>query len=195
MTTPLTTRTATTDELDAVTELCVAAFADEAVTAWVLPDPGTRASLVREHLAASLGAVVEVGGLVLAVAPDDGPVGASVWVPRAASPRPGPRVTPPPDAGARLAVVEAATLARRPAVAHLHLASMGTLPAHRGRGAGAAMLAAGVARARAAGLPVYLEASTPGSRRLYARFGFRDHGEPVALPDGGPVLRPMWLDT
>lgn len=42
-----------------------------------------------------------------------------------------------------------------------------------------------------AAVPVYLEASTPRNRALYERHGFRDHGEPIPLPDG-PRLQPMW---
>ncbi|MEV2242744.1 hypothetical protein [Micromonospora sp. NPDC049891] len=39
---------------------------------------------------------------------------------------------------------------------------------------------------------VYLEASTPLNRKLYARHGFADHGAPIQLPEGGPALQPMW---
>lgn len=69
---------------------------------------------------------------------------------------------------------------------------MAALPRRRGLGAGTAMLRYGLVRARALGLPVYLEASTPRNRKLYARHGFQDHGEPVHLPEDGPVLQPMW---
>lgn len=95
----------------------------------------------------------------------------------------------------RVEVVEAAAQARHPEEPHLFLSSMATLPAHRGRGAGAAMLAAGLEWARALGLPVYLEASTSDNRRLYERCGFYDLGETIDLPDGGPSLQPMWLAT
>src|SRR5699024_1703489 len=43
-TSAITTRTANTAEHAIVTELCLAAFADEAVIAWVFPDP-----VVRHH--------------------------------------------------------------------------------------------------------------------------------------------------
>ncbi|GAB3228399.1 hypothetical protein GCM10027447_20590 [Glycomyces halotolerans] len=49
---------------------------------------------------------------------------------------------------------------------HLCLHSIATVPEHRGRGAGAAVL------------------SEP--------LGFTLEGEPIALPEGGPALAPMW---
>ncbi|MGH3587740.1 MAG: hypothetical protein ACRDQ0_15605 [Pseudonocardia sp.] len=42
------------------------------------------------------------------------------------------------------------------------------------------------------GMPVFFEASTERSSRLYARCGFVRTGEIHALPDGGPGLIPMW---
>jgi GNAT superfamily N-acetyltransferase len=74
----------------------------------------------------------------------------------------------------------------------VYLSAMAALPRRRGLGAGTALLRHGLERAQGLGLPVYLEASTPQNRKLYARHGFQDHGEPVPLPDGGPVLQPMW---
>ena len=42
------------------------------------------------------------------------------------------------------------------------------------------------------GTPVYLEAADLRSRGLYLRHGYRDHGDPFVLPDGGPPMYPMW---
>lgn len=229
----ITTRAATSADLDTVTELCVAAFDDEAVTTWIVPDPAQRKSYMRQLLSSSLDAVIRTGGLILATDPVEGPVGASIWLPYTAdseAPTSGsaPHSTPsgaqdgqgtggshgsaeakgsadgegsaadkgPADGATRpqrVAVVEAAAHARHPVEPHLFLSSMATLPAHRGRGAGAAMLAAGLEWARTLDLPVYLEASTSDNRRLYERCGFYDLGETIDLPDGGPSLQPMWL--
>ncbi len=79
-------------------------------------------------------------------------------------------------------------------VPHVYLSAMAILPRRRGLGAGTAMLRHGLDRASGLDLPAYLEASTPRNRRLYARHGFRDRGEPIHLPEGGPVLQPMWHD-
>lgn len=194
------TRNATSAELGTVTDLCLAAFADEAVTAWLIPDPGQRQNYMRQMFSASLETVITTGSLIIATDSSGVPVAASIWL------RPTTTLDEPKLSAAendedddpqaqRMAAVEAATQARRPDDPHLHLSSMATLPDHRGRGAGAAMLTAGLERARTLELPVYLEASTSDNRRLYERFGFRDIGEPINLPDGGPSLQPMWLDT
>ena len=94
----------------------------------------------------------------------------------------------------RLAIVEAATEARRPDRAHLHLSAMATRPQSRGLGAGTVLLDAGLEHARSRGLPLYLEASDGDNRRLYARRGFRDLGDGIVLPEQGPVLQPMWRE-
>lgn len=57
------------------------------------------------------------------------------------------------------------------------------------------MLRYGLDRAHRLSLPVYLEASTPQSRKLYARHDFVDQGPPLPLPDSGPVLQPMWHEA
>lgn len=193
----MTTRTAEANELDAVTRLCLAAFADEAVTAWIIPDPTARQEYMRHMFSTSLEAAITAGSLILAINSGGDPIAASIWISQTARTeiqgQQGPSTAPDDQQTRRMATVESATEARRPNAAHLHLSSMATLPDHRGRGAGAAMIAAGLERARAHDVPIYLEASTSDNRRLYERVGFRDHGGPIHLPDGGPSLQPMWL--
>lgn len=67
---------------------------------------------------------------------------------------------------------------------HWYLEMMVTRPADQGRGAGAMLMAWGVARAEADGVEAYLDA-TPEGKPLYARFGFRDAVEPWACLDEG----------
>ncbi|PKB19196.1 ribosomal protein S18 acetylase RimI-like enzyme [Novosphingobium kunmingense] len=66
---------------------------------------------------------------------------------------------------------------------YLHFA--GVDPAFQGRGWGGAAIRAGQDRARAAGLPVYLETATPENVGLYQALGFRVTGE-WTVPRGGP---------
>ncbi|MFJ3201519.1 GNAT family N-acetyltransferase [Streptomyces sp. NPDC086989] len=73
---------------------------------------------------------------------------------------------------------------------HWYLAVVGADPAAQGQGHGAALLRSGLARADAAGLPVYLESSKPANLPFYEHFGFAVLGE-VRLPGGGPALWPM----
>lgn len=208
-TSPFTARPATTTELDAVIDLCVAAFADEAVTAWLLSDVPDRQQYMHQMFGASLGAAIEHGSLIVAIESGGDAVAASVWLP----PADGPASSGTASSGAgpadgethdedrpadpvvqRLVAVQELTSARAPDAAHLLLSAMAVLPAHRGRGAGSVLTRAGLERARALDLPVYLEASSSDNRRLYERFGFCDHGEPIVLPDGGPCIQPMWLE-
>jgi GNAT superfamily N-acetyltransferase len=192
-------------EFSSVLPVCIEAFADEAVSAWVEPEPGLRLSRTRELFATSLRAAVDAEQLVAAFLPGGDPIAASVWIdlddarPAAGTPgagAPGTETHAQPEedrpATRRLAAVLSATNARHPDVPHVYLSAMAALPRRRGLGAGTAMLRYGLDRARGLGLPVYLEASTPRNRRLYARHGFRDLGDPVHLPDGGPTLQPMW---
>ncbi|MFF9134665.1 MULTISPECIES: GNAT family N-acetyltransferase [unclassified Streptomyces] len=76
---------------------------------------------------------------------------------------------------------------------HWYLAVIGADPASRGLGHGAALLRSGLARADAAGLPVYLESSKPGNVPLYEHFGFRVREE-LRLGPGGPPLWSMWRE-
>ncbi|MEU8898752.1 GNAT family N-acetyltransferase [Nocardia sp. NPDC048505] len=76
---------------------------------------------------------------------------------------------------------------------HRYLQVIATLPQHRGKGAGAAIVTERAKAAADAGLPAYLEASTERSARLYARCGFDLEGDLIQLPEDGPLLRPMWF--
>ncbi|WP_423464499.1 GNAT family N-acetyltransferase [Promicromonospora sp. MS192] len=198
---PLVVRPAAPEEFGRLLPVCVEAFADEAVSAWVEPQPGLRLDRTRELFETSLREAVDAGQLVVAFLPAGDAVAASVWIDLtegAAEPPPPADDTTPHQttqttrATRRLATVLAATSARHPATPHVYLSAMAALPRRRGLGAGSAMLRHGLDRARRIGLPVYLEASTPRNRRLYLRHGFRDRGEPIHLPDGGPSLQPMW---
>ncbi|MFD9411425.1 hypothetical protein ACFWBN_31000 [Streptomyces sp. NPDC059989] len=51
-----------------------------------------------------------------------------------------------------------------------------------------------LARADAEGVGTYAEASSPGGEAATRRAGFERLGGDIALPDGGPLLRPMWRD-
>lgn len=73
---------------------------------------------------------------------------------------------------------------------HWYLAVIGADPAARGRGHGSALLRSGLAKADAAGMPVYLESSKPDNLPVYEHFGFVVLGE-ASLPGGGPTLWAM----
>ncbi|MEV0893941.1 GNAT family N-acetyltransferase [Promicromonospora sp. NPDC050262] len=214
----MTVRPAVPAEFDVVLAVCVEAFADEAVSAWVEPVAERRLDRTRELFTTSLRAAVDAGQLLVACTPGGEPVAASMWITLDdARPVVGPEdhadptgpADPTDPAGPadlagptgpsddhsvsrRLAAVVAATTARHPGAPHVYLSAMAALPLRRGLGAGSAMLRHGLDQARELGLPVYLEASTPQNQRLYSRHGFQEHGAPIRLPEAGPTLQPMW---
>lgn len=190
----IATRLATVSELGEVIALCIAAFADEAVISWVLPDPVTRVRHMETMFGASLGSAVEAQAVILAVTAHGEPIAASIWVPRAEPSAPAEPLTADDPVTRRLAAVQEATEAHHPEVPHLYLSSMAVRPGYRNQGAGGAMITSGLTRASELDLPVYLEASTPANRTLYERHGFRDGDKPIRLFDDGPVLQPMWAD-
>jgi GNAT superfamily N-acetyltransferase len=76
---------------------------------------------------------------------------------------------------------------------HWYCLYLGTEPGHQSQGVGSAMLRAVLDRCDREGTPAYLEASCERNRRLYERHGFTPL-ESLPLPDGGPVMFPMWRD-
>lgn len=74
-----------------------------------------------------------------------------------------------------------------------HLAVLATRPSLQGKGLGSVLLEHRLAYLDQAGIPAYLEASGPNTRRVYLKFGFVDHGEPIRLPNGHEMYS-MWRE-
>lgn len=70
---------------------------------------------------------------------------------------------------------------------------VGVESARQGEGIGSALIGYGVDRARAEGVPAFLETGKPRNVPYYERFGFHVAHEDVA-PDGGPHIWFMRLD-
>jgi ribosomal protein S18 acetylase RimI-like enzyme len=83
----------------------------------------------------------------------------------------------------RMLEASAAMRALRPEGPHWYLSAVGTVGAARGTGAGRALVAAGIDRAAAAGLPVHLESTNPANAGYYERLGFASVGRVDAAPD------------
>jgi GNAT superfamily N-acetyltransferase len=189
-----TVRKATGRDLPGVVETLAAAFHGDPFMSWWIPDEARRTDL--------LPACFEI--VVDANHPHDelyttGPVpaAAAVWIP--------PGAQPTPDETAEIVSWYAETAAEtadrllyalermdehHPADPHAYLFLLGTRPAWQSQGLGSALLREVLDRCDRDGTPAYLEATSPGNRRLYARHGFKVVGE-IALPDG-PSLWPMW---
>jgi ribosomal protein S18 acetylase RimI-like enzyme len=76
---------------------------------------------------------------------------------------------------------------------HWYLLYVAAATGRRGTGVGSAVLRPVLDRCDDEDIPAYLEATTDRSRALYRRQGFEDMEE-LALPDGGPVMYPMWRE-
>ncbi|RKN04887.1 GNAT family N-acetyltransferase [Streptomyces radicis] len=207
------------DDLDAAAVALGEAAVDEEVSRWVTPDEAARrrrATDARVDTARWLDGARR-GGALLLVAGDGGAVaGLALWQwvdggqepDAAAADEEGDNGGEGGEGGegaaslaavygseglARLATVGELVAARHPAdEPHWYLAQMAVVPHQRGRGLGGALLRHGLDRADGEGRAAYLEASSPRNRALYARHGFDPLGDPIPLPDGGPVLQPMW---
>jgi ribosomal protein S18 acetylase RimI-like enzyme len=85
----------------------------------------------------------------------------------------------------RASTVADALAAHLPDGAYLYLHFVGVRSAHQGKGWGGAIIREGLARADAAGLPIWLETATPENVPLYQRLGFVTQVE-WDIPKGGP---------
>ena len=74
----------------------------------------------------------------------------------------------------------------RPKTPTWYLPFIGADPRRQGEGLGSELLARGTARADSAGLPAYLEASSPRNRALYERHGFEVTGR-IQMADSPPM--------
>ena len=190
-------RAAGPGDLDAVVDLLTGVFLDDplmSAIAAAAPEPRAalghlhRVELAAHYLAADPAAradsrvdlaVDAASGEPLGVALWDAPSSADVVGPL------GPGNESPPGldldllGGAwELCLADAAQCeAHRPAEPHWYLYMVAVAPAARGRGIGGRLLGHGLKRVDAEGLPAHLESTTPGSRRLYERFGFRQVAE------------------
>jgi GNAT superfamily N-acetyltransferase len=181
-------------DVDAVGGLLAVAF-DEPVTHWLVPETARHRPVMTGLFTLMAGDAIAGGGWVDILTTPDGPAGAAIWFDHAttpvAEPAEGPDLRPDeifgPDAG-RWHTLDQLMTAHHLAGPHLYLFAIGVLPAHQGNGLGGHLLGHG--HRRQGGLPAYLEATSPDSRRLYHRHAYTDLGR-IDLPDG-PELWRMW---
>ena len=202
MTTVLTTTTAEVRkarpaDTTAVASALAAAFTDDPVFRWILPDDAARPAATR----AFFDLVVEI------LAPHDdawtttaGVTGAALWVPAGRAPIYDDRAERFAAELAELCaphdgrILELVGLMDQlhPHEPHEYLWFVGVVPAAQGRGLGSALITPVLQRADRAGHPAYLEATSPQNKALYERHGFRA-AAPFAVA-GGPPMWPMWRD-
>ena len=190
-------RAAGPGDLDAVVDLLTGVFLDDplmSAIAAAAPEPRAalghlhRVELAAHYLAADP-AVRADSRVDLAVDAASGdPLGVALWDAPSSTDVVGPlgpgNESPPGldldllGGAWELCLADAAQCeAHRPAEPHWYLYMVAVAPAARGRGIGGRLLGHGLRRVDAEGLPAHLESTTPGSRRLYERFGFRQVAE------------------
>jgi GNAT superfamily N-acetyltransferase len=183
----LVRRSSDTD-LPTLGRVLAAAFHDDPVISWMVPDAARRhrdLPAIMQLLAARL---QPHGGNHL----NDTATGAAVWAPPGATFDPALAALAG-DATARTgAMMELLDRNHPHEPDHLYLALLGVVPDHQGIGVGSALLRAVLERADRDGTPAYLEATSPRNRALYERHGF------VAIRelrvDDCPPLVAMWRE-
>jgi ribosomal protein S18 acetylase RimI-like enzyme len=192
-------RAATPDDLPGLEDSLARAFHDDPGWSHLLPDPADRTDRLRRFFETELRGLAMPQGSVWTTAGADG---AAVWMP--------PDIWRVPVSttlrelapmakvfGRRLPLAFRSRLRmegrhpRKPP--HWYLAMMGVAPERQGRGLGTALMRPILERLDSERMPAYLESSTPRSRALYERNGFRVTGE-LHLPAGGPPLWLMWRE-
>lgn len=184
-------------EQSAVASLLAAAFAGDPFYRTLLPQ-GPRARLFamyRELLRSGARDVVDV-----VRDPQGHVVATALWQsPRSAALAGGPDyvATLGPGPARRLLRYERVEAGARPGGPHWYLSDIAVAPQARGHGTGSTLLRRGLARVDRTGLPTFLEATTPASRRLYERFGFAFRRVIAGLPGTAPygMVRPAAVPT
>jgi GNAT superfamily N-acetyltransferase len=187
-------RVATEDDLDGITATLTAAFAADPLWSWAFPEREGQEAWWRFLVSSALRyPLVRIADECAAV---------SVWIPPG-----GVELTPEEEAsiepllvdlvGPRAAEVlelierfDASHPGERP---HYYLSLLGTNPDRRGEGLGMALLADGLERVDAEGMPAYLESSNSVNDPRYERLGFTRIGS-FTRPDERVSVSTMWRE-
>jgi len=195
----LVTRPAIGADRSDLNDVLSAAFLDDPVFVWLVPDRAERAQILpgvfdafADVFARHDHTYVAVAGAGITVA------GVGMWAPPGVTP-----VHPDDEAafGERLATLAAPHMERigacmavfeaaHPAEPAWYLQFLATAPTHQGQGVGSALLRTVLDAADRAGEAAYLEATSPRNRALYERHGFVCTAD-LVLPDG-PTAYAMW---
>jgi ribosomal protein S18 acetylase RimI-like enzyme len=203
MTRRIIVRSANAADIPVMVGVLARAFYDDPPMVWMLPDHQSRDRRLRRMFVTILRhEAMRHGGVDVAWS-GDRIVGAAVWMP--------PDTWKPPSAaqqlrsapgfmhafGRRISAASAllsASLKAHPAQSHWYLSFIGVDPKVQGSGAGAALIRSKQAHMDALGQPSFLESSKVSNVPLYEHFGYAVTGK-SEVPDGAPVLTPMWRDA
>ena len=184
----MTVRLATPAETPAAARVLAAAFREDPVQRWLIPEERRR----RPRLERFFGLELALSTCQVWTTPDF--AGASIALPGEAWRVPFRRQLAHGVGYARVfghrlplaLALQTAMELRHMRGPHWYVLFVGVAPEGQGRGLGTALMQPTLD----AGLPVYLEASSERSRALYERLGFRVEGEEIRVA-GSPPLWPM----
>ncbi|HIW62070.1 MAG TPA: GNAT family N-acetyltransferase [Candidatus Stackebrandtia excrementipullorum] len=185
------------DRATDVAMLIATAFADLEVANWLVADRRERIRALAGQFAMLVEHACSHGHVHTADDPDGHTVAAAVWFDYTK------HVPEPPGYDERLPgitgehlprfqALDEAMAAHHPQEPHHHLAFIATLPTHQGRGLGTALMNHHHPTLDRTGVAAYLEASNLRTRDLYIHHGYKVQSKTLALPEGGPVMWPMW---
>ena len=189
-------RRASGQDLPMLVETLVAAFVDDPLMSWLVPDARRRPEILRAIFEITVDVNQPHGELYVT---DPTPAAGAVWVPPGRQPT-GEHAelvaawyleAAEENSERGLALLELMDECH-PQEPHDYLFFLGTRPEWQSRGLGSSLLREVLERCDREGRPAYLEASSEGNRRLYRRHGFEVAGE-IRLPDG-PSMWPMWRE-
>ncbi len=188
--------TATSADLDILSNVIAEAFSELPPSPWLIPDEAARRRVFPGYFRIYLEHALAAG----TVQTTPGRDAAALWIPA------GQRLPEPPHGYAAQLLTATAPWTPRfrefdeileqahpTGTPHQHLAILAVRPDRQGHGTGTALLDAWHHVLDDARLPAYLEASSRRNHDLYLRHGYADHGPAIQLPDG-PAMYPMWRE-
>ena len=191
-------RTLRDDEHERASEILAAAFHDDPMFEWLIPEPDRRVRWTRWILRTMIDVCDPIfawdhdgklGGLLASVPPGKWPLpflrGVRAYAGAGLFPWPSKRLAVD---GLR---IQNAIGRVHPKEPHLYVAVLGVDPRHQGKGAGRALLSHALEIAATAPAPAYLETTRPRNLGYYRNFGFEVTRE-MEFPNGAP---PLWTMT
>jgi len=177
-------------------ELLSASHGDYPAFRYVYPAADVRRRALVPFMTASAADAARFGASTVA-RDEHALIGVALWLPPGAFPwsaRRKLRATPAlmrtalaaPRSFSPFARIGAAAEKVHPHEPHWYLEALGVHPRHHGRGVGSALMAVGLERADADGLPCYLETSDPANETFYRRLGFEVIAPRLEHVAGGP---------
>lgn len=183
-------------DVAAMVTVLAAAFVDEPALSWILPDPADRharlttffAPIIKGTMRHGL-ALRAPGGEAVTLWRLQGKIHPGFWETLGGLPAFSRALG---DGRKRAQALSASLRAHEPSFPYWYLQFAGVAPALQGKGWGGKAVRAGLDRARAAAMPVYLETSKAENFTFYRHLGF-ELLEEWDVPDGGPhVWAMLW---